>query len=108
VALGDRFILTFASILLSNPQPNITWTTPSGQQLESSNSRITSIANESAAVLEFNHTTLEDSGVWKCRILVEGTDVRGPEGTVTPRIEVGNETILVNVAVVGKIMHGSF
>jgi hypothetical protein len=56
-------------------------------------------------VLEFNHTILEDTGKWKCFILVEGTDVLGPGGTVTPRVTIWEGTGLINVTVVGEAMH---
>jgi hypothetical protein len=60
------------------------------------------MTDDNAAVLVFNHTTLEDTGRWMCRILVEGTNVQGPNGTVSPRIEVGNHVVSLDVAVVGE------
>jgi hypothetical protein len=106
VALGDRLSLACGTNLLSNPRPSIAWITPSGTPSESLNSRITSIINDT--VLELNYTTLEDNGVWSCFLLVEGTDVLGPGGTVSPRITVWEQTVFIDVAVVGETMHVSW
>lgn len=99
---GEPLSLLCATDLLSNPEPTITWTNPSGKDLANDNPRIQAITDSNGVRLEFLNTTHQDSGIWRCGIRVEGTDVLGPGGAISPSLLIGEETVSINLIVVGK------
>jgi hypothetical protein len=87
--------------IVSNPQPIINWITPSGQPVDS-DPWVTPIRDDGVAVLEFRQVIHEYTGTWTCTILVEGTNVLGPEGTVSPRVKIGEIILSIDVIVAGE------
>lgn len=100
---GHPLSLLCATNVLSNPQPTITWTDPSGMEI-ASNSRIATVTDSTGVRLTFADVTMADNGTWTCNIRVESFNVRGPGGITYQHILIGEELIPVDLLVIGKLL----
>lgn len=98
---GHPLSLLCAINVLSSPKAIITWTDPSGRVV-ANNSRMTAIFDSSGVKLQFNNATTTDNGTWTCSVRVEGTDVLGPGGVISPIIFIGDEIVSINLFVIGE------
>ena len=65
---GDHSSLVCGRGLDSNPQATITWTSPDGMIVD--NARYDLENGSDIVRLNFSQTTLNDSGVWTCELVV--------------------------------------
>ena len=73
VLLNDSLSLVCGSGLSSNPQATITWTAPDGMEVMD-NARYDLESGRNVVRLNFTHTILSDSGVWRCEASVESEE----------------------------------
>ena len=67
--MNDSLSLVCGSGLNSNPQANITWTAPDGTTVMDS-ARYDLENGPDIVRLNFTHTVVGDTGIWRCEIIV--------------------------------------
>ena len=84
VLLGDSLSLVCGTGLDSNPQATITWTAPDGTTIMD-NARYDLENGPDIVRLNFTHTIIIDTGVWRCDITVRSETYVVADGVLVLR-----------------------
>ena len=84
VLLGDPLSLVCGTGLDSNPQATITWTGPDGTMIID-NARYDLENGPYIVRLNFTRTILNDSGIWRCDVLVVSGQVIVSDRSLIPQ-----------------------
>ena len=103
VLLNDSLSLVCGTGLDSNPQASVTWMAPDGTTIMD-NARYDLENGPLFVRLNFTHTIPSDSGIWKCRILVESEQDVVIDGQLVRQdlSPIGQTMIDIELVVIGK------
>ena len=105
VLLNDSLSLVCGTGLDSNPQASVTWMAPDGMTIMD-NARYDLENGPRFVRLNFTHTIPSDSGIWKCRILVESEQYVANDGQLVRQdpSPIGQTMVDIELVFIGKFM----
>ena len=103
VLLNGSLSLVCGTGLDSNPQASVTWMAPDGTPIMD-NARYDLENGPQFVRLNFTHTIPSDSGIWKCRILVESEQDIVIDGQLVRQdlSLIGQTMVDIELVVIGK------
>ena len=107
--MNDSLSLVCGTDLESNPQASVTWMAPDGTTIMD-NTRYDLENGPRFIRLNFTHTIPSDSGIWKCRILVESEQYVASDGQLVRQdpSPIGQTMVDIELVFIGKFLYHYF